>query len=93
MKKTINQREFCNEMMGYGFTYDGCIALYKHYEQIEWDMGQDIEFDPIEISGEFNEYSSIEEYNADYHCDLKTIEEIEEHCLVIEHASGFLCAN
>ena len=93
MKKTINQHEFCNEMMTYGFTYDGCVALYNHYRQEENIMGYYIEFNPIQISSEFTEYSSVEEHNKDYDCDLKTIEEIEEHCLVIKHPSGFLCAN
>lgn len=93
MKKTINQYEFIDTMRFYGFSYDGCVALLNHYKKIENDMGYEVEFDPIEISDDFTEYSSIDEYNARYESDFKTIEEIEEHCLVIEHTSGFLCAN
>ena len=43
------------------FSYDGLGALFDYIEELEHDIGEDIEFDPIALCCEYSEYDSFKE--------------------------------
>jgi len=67
------------------FSYHGKIALFDYFEQLEEDMGENIEFDCIAICCEYTEYENLKEFHKVY--DKKQFpdfETIREHTEVIE---------
>lgn len=79
MKQTVTSCEFIEEMTrpGNGFSHAGAYALFQYLEQLEDDIGEDLDFDPVAIRVEFSEYSSIEEYNADSNTSHESWEDVE----------------
>ena len=73
MKEIISQSQFIDafrqsEERKSHFSYDGLIALYDYFEELESGMGQDIEFDMIAICCEYTEYT-LKEFAETY--DIK----------------------
>lgn len=61
------------------FTYEGRNALFEYLTDLAEDTGQPIELDVIALCCEFDQWGSIEEYNAAYgteHSTQLTIDEI-----------------
>jgi len=80
MKDTIYESKFCNEMSQY-YSYNGAKALFNFLEACDPDM----EFDPIGIQCDFNEYDNLKECLKEYdNLEIKTIDELREHTTVIE---------
>ena len=44
-----------------GWSYHGAHALCEYLEQLEDDIGEDIEFCPVAIRCDFSEYGSLDE--------------------------------
>lgn len=67
------------------FSYDGANALFQALEELSEDS--DIEFDPVAWCCEFSEYADFDDFkeNAGYD-DIKTLEELREHTLVISES-------
>jgi len=83
MKDTITEHTFTNEMIEHGFSYEGTKALFKHFEQYEKDCDQQLEFDPIAIRCDFDEYDSLKKVQDNY-TDIKSLEDLRNHTTVIE---------
>lgn len=66
------------------FSYYGRLALFEYFEQLEDDIGEQIEFDPIAICCEFTEYENLEELNQAYNKNFEDLEEVREYTQVIE---------
>jgi hypothetical protein len=49
-----------------GFSYEGAKALADYLEQLEEDLGEDIELDVVAIRCEYTEYENYQELNDDY---------------------------
>ena len=107
MKRTINfyefEREF-NEVRPESFSYEGLNVLYDYLEQLEDDLGQEIELDPIGLCCDFSEMTLddvISEYSVDIEEgmdeeDIKDAvrDELEKQgVLVGETPSGFVIYN
>ena len=96
MKRTINGFEFVEafkELRPNNFSKAGLFALFDYLEQLEDDMGEEIELDVIALCCEYAEYDSLEEFQEDYgKKDFKSIEDIEERTTVISTYSehGFI---
>lgn len=63
MKDTVYELDFINRMMDIrpdNFSYDGLIALFEYFEQLEEDSNIEIEFDPIAICCDFTEYDVLD---------------------------------
>ena len=58
-----------------GFTYSGATALCEFLEELEAVTGEEIEFDPVAIRGEFAEYASLADFRKDYFTDDKQARE------------------
>lgn len=103
MKKTVYLDEFvdsfdrCNRSNN--FSVQGRAALFEYLEQLEDDLGEEIELDVIALCCEYSEYESAVEAARDY-CgqDIPDGEEddamryLEYHTTVIPFEGGVIIA-
>ena len=78
MKTNVNFYEFrnwFNQNRPNNFSADGLVALFDYFEQYEADCGIELEFDPIAICCEYNEYENMAEFHKDY--DKETYPDLE----------------
>jgi len=68
------------------FSYEGLTALFEYIEELEDDIGEEIEFDMIALCCEYSEYDDLEDFNEQYsHVkDGYTLDDIREETIVIE---------
>ena len=73
------------------FSYEGLHALFDYFEELSYDIGQPIEFDPISICCDFREYESFKQLQEDYD-KIIDFADLEEHTTVIrlEDSDGFI---
>ena len=83
MKDTITAYQFSDAMIEQGFSYEGTKALFEYFEQYEQDTGEQMEFDPVAIRCNFDEYENLKEIKENYQ-DIKTIEDLRDRTIVIE---------
>jgi hypothetical protein len=84
MKDTITAYQFSDTMaQKQGFSYEGTKALFEYFEQYEQDCDMEMEFDPIAIRCDFDEYESLEDVKQNYQ-DIETLEDLQNHTTVIE---------
>ena len=85
MKDTVTEYQFIDTMAQkqHGFSYEGAKALFEYFEQYEQDIGEEMEFDPIAIRCDFDEYESLEDVKKSYQ-DIETLEDLQNHTTVIE---------
>jgi hypothetical protein len=83
MKDTITAHQFSDAMIEQGFSYEGTKALFEYFEQYEQDCDIEMEFDPIGIRCDFNEYENLKEIKENYQ-DIKTLEDLKDRTIVIE---------
>ena len=86
MKIVINEHAFVDAFMKCRpnqFTHEGLSALFEHLEQLEEDMGIDMEFDVIGLCCKYCEYDSLKEFQNEYGKEYETIEDIENETIVI----------
>ena len=88
MIDTITKYQFSDEMVKHGFSYDGSKALFNYLEQLEEDCDTKIEFDPVALRCDYNEYDNLKECLTAYDniscCELKSIEDLKDYTTVIE---------
>lgn len=71
------------------FSYDGLLALFSYFEELEEDCGTEIEYDPIAICCEYTEYVSWSEFQEEYP-DIE-MEELRDNTQVIfVYGGGFI---
>ena len=85
MKDTITTYQFVNEMAQaqHGFSREGATALFEYFEQYEQDTGEQMEFDPVAIRCDFDEYENLKAIQENYQ-DIETLEDLQNHTTVIE---------
>ena len=85
MKDTVTEYQFVDTMAQkqYGFSYEGAKALFEYFEQYEQDCDMEIEFDPVGIRCDFDEYENLEDVKKSYQ-DIETLEDLQNHTTVIE---------
>jgi len=87
MKQSINEYQFSDAFhkMGRGnqFSRAGLSALYDYLEQLQDDIGEEIELDVIALCCEYSEYDNLAEFQEDYSEDYQTIGDIESDTTVI----------
>ena len=67
------------------FSYEGLRALYEYLTDLENDIGQEFEFDPIALCCEYTEYESLEDFQKQHdEFEFKSIEDIWNTTPVIE---------
>ena len=74
MKSYIDRDTFINTFDQYGrsdnFTRAARAALFEYYEQLEEDLGEDIEFDCIAICCDWGEHENWIQWADDYGFDV-----------------------
>ena len=88
MIDTVTQTEFVDRFVKIdrenNFSYWGRIALFEYFEQLEEDIGEAIEFDPIAICCEYTEYESLDELNEAYGKEFEDLDEVSDYTSVIQ---------
>lgn len=60
------------------FSYDGLKLLFDYFEDLEDSTGERIEFDPIAICCEYNEYT-LEDFNRENCTEFATLDEVLDY--------------
>lgn len=88
MKTDVNFytfRNWFNTNRPNDFSYNGLLALWDMLEEYEDSTGEEIEFDPIALCCEYDEYDNIEEFHKTYDKeDYPDIESIQDNTMVWE---------
>ena len=88
MKETVNFNSFYRAFRMadrlQGWTQDGLFALFEYIEELESDLGEEMELDVIAFDCEFTEWESIKEYNKAYDTDYDESWEVSENCIFID---------
>ena len=71
----ITEHYFVDEMKNRGFTSNGSAKLFEVIKDIEEDINEEINFDPIAINEEWNELT-YKEFMEDFKYELKDYEDI-----------------
>ena len=88
MKDTITEYQFTDWFQKHrpnNFSYDGTKALFDYLEELELDLGEEIEFDPIAFCCASSEYDNLKECLKAYdNLEIETIDELRDRTTVIE---------
>jgi len=79
MKKIVTESEFIADFQAIrpnDFSRRALVALFDYFEELEDDLGEEIEFDPIAICCDYAEYETALEAAQDY-----GLEGNEEECI------------
>jgi len=96
MKTTINKYEFSAQIEAIrpdNFSYSGRMVLFNYLEQLETEMGEEIEFDPIAFCCEFAE-DTVEDIISQYGIedkDLETWEDKKDEALMFLEDNTAVC--
>jgi hypothetical protein len=99
MKDTINKDQFINwfrsnEQYKNNFSYEGLSALFDYLEEMEESTGEELEFDPVALCCEFEEYDTFEEFQEEYNGEVlyPTLDDLEDYTTVIRvgHTGSFI---
>ena len=101
MKKTLSTNEAAHLLTQDQFarwSYEGAHALIEYLEQMEDDIGQTIEFDPIAIRCDYSEYESTAQFISDYTSktvedDDEALEMLQNETVVIQFKGGIIIQN
>jgi hypothetical protein len=69
MKMTMTTSQIADGLLDdqyANWSYKGAHAMAEHLEQLEADLGQDMEFDPVAIRCDFGEYEGLVEWAEQY---------------------------
>tara|TARA_R110000823_G_scaffold291683_1_gene410084 strand:- start:3 stop:305 length:303 start_codon:yes stop_codon:yes gene_type:complete len=88
MKDTMTVFSFCewfrkSENRKNQFSFEGLKALYEHLTNLEEDIGEEIEFDPIALCCDYSEYENLKELKNNY-SDIENFEDLESNTSVIQ---------
>ena len=90
MKQSVTRFDFVDWFRGSdtyknNFSYDGLNSLFDYFEELEEDMGKEIDFDPIAICCEYSEYKNLNEIKENYSSvEINDIDDLKYHTSVIE---------
>jgi hypothetical protein len=80
--------------MGRGeqFSYEGLLALFDWFEELEDQGNEQMELDVIAICCNFSEYENLKEFQNDYGDEYESLEDIENSTTLIkiEDEEGFI---
>jgi hypothetical protein len=95
MIKTINQNDFTHAFISLRpskFSYEGLLALFDWFEELEDQGNEQMELDVIAICCDFSEYENLKEFQNDYGDEYESLEDIENTTTLIkiEDEEGFI---
>ena len=90
MKQSVTRFDFVDWFRGSdtyknNFSYNGLNSLFDYFEQLEEEMENEIDFDPIAICCEYSEYENLNEIKKNYSSvEINNIDDLRYHTSVIE---------
>jgi|TARA_R110000822_G_C14953877_1_gene455321 hypothetical protein len=88
MINTITEYQFTEWFMEHrpdNYSYEGTKALFDYLEDLEDGLDIKMEFDPIAICCEYDEYNNLQECLKEYeNLELKSIDDLRDRTQVIE---------
>lgn len=95
MISTINQYDFVDafkRLRPNNFSYEGLLALFNWFEELEDQGNEQMELDVIAICCDFSEYENLKEFQNDYGDEYESLEDIENTTTLIkiEDEEGFI---
>lgn len=88
MKQTVTEYDFIdafNSIRPENFSYDGLVALFGWFEEMDDDCGTETELDVIAICCDFTEYENLADFQREYGTDkYNEIADIQDYTTVIE---------
>ena len=90
MKQSVTRFDFVDWFRGSdtyknNFSYNGLNSLFDYFEQLEEEMENEIDFDPIAICCEYSEYENLNEIKENYSSvEINNIDDLRYHTEVIE---------
>lgn len=85
MKTTLSTYEVVNQLMDDTFanwTRPQALAIVDYLENLEDELGEEIEFDAIAIRSDFSAYDSIEEFNKEFNTTYVSASELSRYGIV-----------
>jgi len=67
-----------------GWTQDGLFALFEYINELESDLGEEMELDVIAFDCEFTEFDDIKAYNHCYGTEYEYAYEVSENSTFID---------
>jgi hypothetical protein len=97
MKQTVYLEDFrkaFKDTRPNQFSYDALTALYNYFEQLEDDIGEELDLDIIAVCCDYCEYKDFQELKSNY-LNIKTLDQLKERTEVIpiENSQGFIVRN
>lgn len=73
------------------FSEEGKKALFDYLEQLEDDLGEKIELDPVSLCCDYSEFSNLAELKANYP-NINSMDKLESQTTVIKipNTEGFI---
>ena len=90
MKQTVNVHDFREAFGTYNradtFSYEGLGALFYYLEELEEDIGEEMELDVVALCCDYSEWQTLEEFNDYYGIkkSCETLEDVAELTIVID---------
>ncbi len=88
MKQTVSQHDFTEAFRSIrpdNFSYQGLIAMFYWFEDLDDSLDTETELDVIAICCEFSEFENLADFHTQYDKDqYPDIESIQEYTSVIE---------
>jgi hypothetical protein len=84
------RHEFQSFGRGEQFSRQGFDALYEYLSDLSEDIGRDIQLDVIALCCEWSEYDSIEKACDQYSDDIQTLDDLNDHTLLLFLDNGGL---
>lgn len=82
MKQTVNVYDFRKAFFDYdrgdNFSLLALTALFEYLEQLEEDIGEEMDLDVIALCCDFTEWDSVYDYNSYYDTEYKDLDELSE---------------
>ena len=96
MKMSVDFNSFVQEFKECGrednFSLNGLSCLFDYLEELEADLGEEIELDVVAICCEYSEYSSVQEVAEHYAIQLDEEEDVLEQLLeYLQENTGVAC--
>lgn len=98
MKQTINQYQFTEAFRAIrpdNFSYEGLKTLFNYLEELEQDLGEELELDVIAICCDWTQFDNLAEFNACCGTSCEFYDEVLDYttALQINNSESFIIQN
>jgi hypothetical protein len=97
MKQTVYLEDFRRAFQSTrpnNFSHQGLNSLYDYFQNLEEDIGEELDLDVIAVCCDYCEYKNFQELKSNY-LNIKTLEDLRERTEIIPipETEGFIVRN